>query len=46
MGTCMGACMGGIYIDITYKLIAVLQFMMFTQHQIREEPNRGTCKNI
>mgnify|MGYP006981369525 FL=1 len=46
MGTCMGACMGGIYIVINYKYIAVLQLMMFTQHQITEEPIRGTCKNI
>lgn len=42
----MGACMGGIYIVINYKYIAVLQLMMFTQHQITEEPIRGTCKNI
>ena len=37
MGACMGACMGVVYITITYQHIAVLQFMMFVQHQISEE---------
>ena len=38
----MGACMGGIYIIITYKHIAVLQLMMFTHQQITEKLN-PTC---
>lgn len=40
MGTCMGTSTGCIYIVITYKHIAVLQLMMFTQQQITEEPNK------
>ena len=35
----MGACMGVIYIAITYKHISVLQLMLFSQHQITEELN-------
>lgn len=32
--------LGGIYIVITYKLIAVLQLMMFTHQQITEKLNK------
>ena len=40
MGACMGTCIGFVSIAITYKHIMVLQFMMFAQHQITEEPDK------
>ena len=39
MGACMGTCMGVVSIAIPYKHIAILQFMMFAQHQVAEKLN-------